>query len=126
MRRFVSVLGAVAAVTLASVACSDTTQQLGGSIVRTATSQAGAAAFKNAGYPIQGELSCKSTSQGDSAYEVNCTGVTTKNEPVTLNGSVDKNAQAEVGKNARITGVKFVGTAGSKIVFNTTCIGTDC
>jgi hypothetical protein len=83
-------------------------------LARNAVAVAGAKEFRDDHHPLDGLLSCRTSSRTTTKVTVACDGTTTKHEPVSLLGATT---------DARQVKGRFVGTVAGTQVFDTDCLG---
>ncbi|MEU6765724.1 hypothetical protein ABZ916_24800 [Streptomyces sp. NPDC046853] len=115
---------AITAITAAVVLVGCGSEDLvGGSVARTGASQAGKLAFREAGHPIKGKLTCSSDDQSDSKMVITCKGTTEKGKPAKMTADLGTDSKVVSGDKPRIRGASITGTVDGEQVFKKDCIG---
>lgn len=89
-------------------------------------SQAGAYAFRQAGYELAGTLSCRGTDKGYRKMTITCTGTTKDGKPARLIANLTEDSTVVTGKGSRISESDTFGTVDDNVVFHNDCIGEGC
>jgi hypothetical protein len=109
-------LVAVVVVGLVMTGCTKERQAISEAAVRNIVAIGAAKEFKDRGYPIRDNLTCraKASSTDQTHVGVICTGMTTTGQAVGVSGTTN-NDRGDQGN--------FVGTVSGKQVFQKTCLG---
>jgi hypothetical protein len=103
----------------AGVACSHEAKALGEFAIRNAAAEEAASQFKDAGYPIEGNLTCTATINNQ-GVGVQCSGKTTRGEAVSALG-----VGVKANHDTALKG-SWTGLVNGRQVFHETCIGPTC
>lgn len=112
--------GLVAVVALTGCGTEDL---VGGSVARTGASQAGKAAFKGAGHPIDGKLTCSSDDKTDTGMIISCRGMTEDGKAAEMTADLGTDSKVVSGDKPAVKGASIVGTVDGQQVFKKDCIG---
>jgi len=111
-----------------AVACTeeqrgDLVDQGAEAVVRNVAAAAATGAFEREGHEVDGSLDCEASSSGGAErVELRCTGSSTENEELVLEGEATTGS-AEIGDAVRGS---FVGTVDGDVVFEQDCLGDGC
>jgi hypothetical protein len=90
--------------------------------IRNATAVAGAEAFENEGIELLDGLDCQATADLDAeTVQVTCTGETTDGGAAAVEGEAGRDDAS----GSTVQG-SFVGTVDDEVIFEESCLGTDC
>lgn len=112
--------GLVAVVALTGCGTEDL---VGDSVARTGASQAGKVAFKGAGHPIDGKLTCSSDDKTDTGMIISCRGSTEDGQAAEMTADLGTDSKVASGDRPAVKGASIVGTVDGQQVFKSTCIG---
>lgn len=92
-------------------------------MARTGASQAGKLAFKAAGHPIKGKLTCSSDDKSDTQMMVTCTGTTEDGTPAKMTTDLGTDSKVVSGDKPKVQGASITGAVDGQQVFKKDCIG---
>jgi hypothetical protein len=108
------------AVTAVSSAADEASTDAAEVVARNIAAEQGAAAFEDAGYPLDGGLTCEATAGADvEAVEIDCTGTTTDGGKASLTGTTSEMP----GASATTLNGDFTGTVDGTEAFTSQSLG---